>query len=208
METMRQEQTEDVLRTVGAGPEEAVYSSVPEKVRGRLPWLIVSAFIMVPAVLVVLQFEGLISQLAILAVLMPLIAALAGNAGHQSLAVTLRGLTLDEVRPGRVWPLLRRELTSGLVTGGGLGVAIMLLLGLLGESLPGAGWRLGIVAGAALMVSMAIGSLSGAVVPLVMRRCGVDPAQASAIFLVMITDAVSFATLLGFTFLTLHWVHA
>ena len=117
LETLRDEQTEDVQKIVGAGREEAVYSSVMQKMRGRSPWLIASLIFMIPAAYVVLQFEGMIKDLALLAVLMPVAAALAGNAGHQALAVTLRGLVLDEVRRGRVWPLLRRELTVGLFTG-------------------------------------------------------------------------------------------
>jgi magnesium transporter len=204
IDIIEEEQTEDVQKTVGAGAGEAVYSGIGEKLKGRMPWLIVSAVMMLPATYVVLGFESMIKEVALLAVFMPLIAALAGNAGHQALAVTLRGLVLDEVRPDRIFPLIRRELFVGIVTGATIGGAVALLLWLFGDS--ELETRLGIIFGCAMVVSMAIGTLTGASIPLLMKRVGADPAQASAIFLVMVTDAVAFSTLLGFAWLTLTWM--
>lgn len=204
IDIIEEEQTEDVQKTVGAGAGEAVYSGIGEKLKGRMPWLIVSAVMMLPATYVVLGFESMIKEVALLAVFMPLIAALAGNAGHQALAVTLRGIVLDEVRPDRIFPLIRRELFVGIVTGATIGGAVALLLWLFGES--ELETRLGIIFGCAMVVSMAIGTLTGASIPLLMKRVGADPAQASAIFLIMVTDAVAFSTLLGFAWFTLSWM--
>ena len=204
LETLREEQTEDVQKLVGAGREEAVYSSVVDKMRGRLPWLIASLIFMIPAAYVVLEFEGLIKELALLAVLMPVAAA--GNAGHQALAVTLRGLVLDEVRRGRVWPLLRRELTVGLLAGIGLGSLVGLAVWALSSVVPGASVQLGIVALCAMTLSMTVGTLAGTSIPLVMHKVGADPAQASAIILIMITDAVAFLSLLGISFALHMWL--
>ncbi len=204
IDIIEEEQTEDVQKTVGAGAGEAVYSGIGEKLRGRMPWLIVSAVMMLPATYVVLGFESMIKEVAILAVFMPLIAALAGNAGHQALAVTLRGIVLDEVRPDRIFPLIRRELFVGIVTGTTIGGVVALLLWLFGDG--ELDTRLGIIFGCAMAVSMAIGTLTGASIPLLMKRVGADPAQASAIFLIMITDTVAFTTLLGFAWLTLTWM--
>lgn len=206
LETLRDEQTEDVQKLVGAGREEAVYSSVMQKMRGRVPWLIASLIFMIPAAYVVLQFEGMIKDLALLAVLMPVAAALAGNAGHQALAVTLRGLVLDEVRRGRVWPLLRRELTVGLFTGLGLGILVGLFVWALSSVVQGASWQLGIVVLCAMTLSMSVGTLAGTSIPLVMKKVGADPAQASAIILIMITDAVAFLSLLGISFALHVWL--
>ena len=208
IDIIRAEQTEDVQRTVGAGAGEAVYSGLGEKLRGRFPWLFVNLFTTALAALVVMQFEDLIGQLAILAVLMPIIAAQAGNAGHQSLAVTLRGIVLDEVRQERVWPLVTRELIVGLLTGAALGLVVMVLIGLMAASpwLDGASWPLGAVAAFAMAVSTVAGTLAGVSIPLLMRRFGADPAMASAIFLIMITDAVAFATFLGTARLSAHWL--
>ena len=134
IDIIEEEQTEDVQKTVGAGAGEAVYSGVGEKLKGRMPWLIVSAVMMLPATYVVLGFESMIREVALLAVFMPLIAALAGNAGHQALAVTLRGIVLDEVRPDRIFPLIRRELFVGIITGATIGGAVALLLWIFGSS--------------------------------------------------------------------------
>ena len=204
IDIIEEEQTEDVQKTVGAGAGEAVYSGVGEKLKGRMPWLIVSAIMMLPATYVVLGFESMIKEVALLAVFMPLIAALAGNAGHQALAVTLRGIVLDEVRPDRIFPLMRRELIVGLVTGITIGGSVAILLWLFGDGELAS--RLGVIFACAMVVSMGVGTFTGAAIPLVMKRLGADPAQASAIFLIMITDAVAFSTLLGFAWIALRWM--
>ncbi|MDP6542034.1 MAG: magnesium transporter, partial [Phycisphaerales bacterium] len=191
IDIIEEEQTEDVQKSVGAGAGEAVYSGISEKLKGRMPWLIVSAFMMLPATIIVLHYESLIAEVALLAVFMPLIAALSGNAGHQALAVTLRGIVLDEVRRDRIWPLIRRELIVGVVAGVVLGGSAAGMLQLFGDSVLAT--RLGIIVAFAMLVSMAAGTLTGALIPLIMRRVGADPAQASAIFLVMVTDAVAFS---------------
>ncbi|MFK7960552.1 MAG: magnesium transporter [Phycisphaerales bacterium] len=208
IDTIREEQTEDVQSTVGAGKEEAVYSGVLEKYRGRAPWLILSLIMMVPSALVVKRFESLIGELAVLAVLMPIVAAVTGNAGHQALAVTLRGIILDEVRPGRVFPLVRRETIAGLLSGLTIGAALaggVMLVGLVDDRVS---WRVGAVAGIALACSILAGTSVGTCVPLAMRRVGFDPAQGGAIILIMITDAVAFATFLGLAWLTARWLLA
>jgi len=206
IEIIREEETEDAQRTVGAGAGEAVFSGVGEKLRGRFPWLVVSSLLSVPASLIVLHFEWLIADLAVLAGLMPMIAALTGNAGNQALAVTLRGIVLNEVRPDRVAPLIRREFGVGLLNGAMLGVLIGLGVLLLSLFVDGASWRLGVVVSIAMPFAMGIGTLSGALLPIVLRRLGADPAQSSVIFLIMITDATSFASFLGLAFVLHDWL--
>jgi magnesium transporter len=204
IDIIEEEQTEDVQKTVGAGAGEAVYSGLAEKLRGRMPWLIISALMMLPATYIVLRFESLIKEIALLAVFMPLIAALAGNAGHQALAVTLRGIVLDEVRRDRIFPLIRRELFVGLIAGITIGGIVASALWMFGDSQLAS--RLGVIFAMAMVTSMGVGTLTGAAIPLLMRRFGADPAQASAIFLVMVTDAVAFSTLLGFAAWSIHWM--
>jgi len=201
IDIIRDEQTEDVQKTVGAGAVEAVYSRVGEKFRGRFPWLAASLLLTGFAASAVILFGDLIAERPILAFLMPVIAAVVGNAGHQSLAVTLRGIVLDEVRRERVGPLIVREGLVGLFNGAALGLATFLILNL--PLVPGASWQLGLVAGISIMLAMVVGTLTGAGVPLVMRSLGIDPAQSSAIVLIMITDALSFTTLLSLSWLFL-----
>ncbi len=202
IDIIRDEQTEDVQRTVGAGAVEAVYSRLGEKFKGRFPWLGASLVMTCLAAIVVLFAHDMIARLPILAFLMALIAPLVGNAGHQALAVTLRGIVLDEVRRGRVWPLVAREGAVGLLSGLALGGLIFVGLALLGlgSSVAGASWQLGVVAAVSTTAAMTAGTLAGAAIPLLMRRVGADPAHASAIVLIMITDAVSFTILLGLSF--------
>ncbi len=201
IDIIRAEQTEDVQKTVGAGAGEAVYSGLGEKLRGRFPWLGASLIMTCLAAAVVLVFHEMIAEHTTLAYLLPVIAAVVGNAGHQALAVTLRGIVLDEVRRERVWPLVAREATVGLLSGAALGVVIFLFLNL--PIFPDASWQLGLVAGISITIAMTVGTLTGAGVPLVMRGLGIDPAQSSAIVLIMITDAVAFTTLLGLSFVLL-----
>ena len=209
IDTIRAETTEDAQLMVGAGREEAVTSTIAFKLRSRLPWLVVNLFTSAVAAMVVLQFEGLIAELAVLAVLMPLVANQAGNAGQQSLAVTLRGLVLDEVPHRGGFALLLREGGVGLVNGvccgvlvGGAIAAIELLSG------GGSAWRLGVVVAIAMSVALAVGCLAGAGIPILMRRAGADPATASTIFLTMVTDSLSFLSFLGLASALSGWIEA
>lgn len=203
---LQQEQTEDVQKVVGAGAEEAVYSTLSEKIKSRFPWLLVNLFTSTVAAIVVLQFDELISELAILAVLMPVIANQAGNAGQQSLAVTLRGIVLDQVRTRRVWPLLVREAAVGAFNGLVGGVLVGLGLGLFSTLVKGASWQLGLVAAIAMAVSLALGCFVGSSMPILMRRLGFDPATGSTIFLTMTTDTISFFTFLSLAQLLSGWL--
>ena len=207
IDIIQREQTEDVQRTVGAGAGEAVYSSVRDKFRGRFPWLVVNLFTSMLAAMVVLHFEGLIDELAILAVLMPIIANQAGNAGQQALAVTLRGIVMDEVRTGRIGPLLLREAGVGAINGLMAGSIIGVVLALLGMlRVSDASWELGIVAAISMSIALSVGCFAGAAMPLLMRKRGHDPAHGSSIFLTMITDSMSFFTFLGCASALWHWI--
>jgi len=208
IDIIRDEQTEDGQRSVGAGKGEAVYSGVVQKFRGRFPWLAMSVLMMIPSALVVRRFEGLIDELAILAVLMPVVAAGTGNAGHQALAVTLRGIVLDEVRPGRVLPLIRRETVAGLCNGLAVGAILALGVTVMGLIDDRVSWRVGAVAGAAISGSIVAGTAAGTAIPMLMRRLGFDPAQSAAILLIMITDAVAFAAFLGLAWALFPWLAA
>ncbi|MCB9846826.1 MAG: magnesium transporter [Phycisphaeraceae bacterium] len=207
VDIIRAEHTEDAYKQVGAGVGEAVYSPLRKKIRSRLPWLLLNLVTAAVAAVVVFQFEDLIGRIAILAVLMPMIANQAGNAGQQSLAVTLRGLVLGEVSKERVAPLLVRETLLGLTTGFVTGAAMAMVIyvstsaGVL-EMNP----RVGLVAMGAMTGALAVGCLIGAGIPLLMDRLGLDPATASSIFLTMLTDTAAFAAFLGLAFLFQSWL--
>jgi len=205
IDIIRAEGTEDAQRMVGAGKEEGAYSTVIQKLRGRFVWLVINLLTCAVGAVVVLQFEGMIRELAFLAVLMPVIANQSGTAGQQSLAVTLRGIVLDQLLPRHTSTHIRRELTAGLINGvlcgmlfGGF-VAVFKIMN--GES-----WHIGIVIAISMSTTMMIGCATGSAMPLIMRRLGFDPATASTIFLTMVTDSMSFFIFLGIASLVGQWI--
>jgi len=208
------ETTEDALKQVGAGSDEQVISSVKAKLKGRLPWLAVNLGTASMAAAAVLPFQDAIELLPVAAVIFPIIANQSGNTGFQSLAVTLRGIVLGEIRKDRIRPLLMRELLFGLIAGHIIGLVVFILINLLGMFdrsadiglFAGFDWRLGLIAGAAMNGVMIFGCVVGTAVPLIMKRLGADPAAASSIFVIMLTDMVSFATFLGLVFFLRDWL--
>jgi len=207
IDIIRAEHTEDTYKQVGAGMGEAVYSPIRVKIRSRLPWMLLNLLTASFAAIVVLQFTGLIAEIAILAVLMPVIANEAGNAGQQSLAVTLRGLVLGDVSKERVAPLLLREMGLGLIAGFITGGALALVIALLSTSgIIDTDPRVGLIAMIAMTGALGFGCLIGSGIPILMSRVGFDPATASTIFLTMLTDTTSFAAFLGLAFLSQSWL--
>lgn len=207
IDIIRAEHTEDTFKQVGAGKAESVYAPVRIKLRGRVPWLLVNlATTQIPAVIVI-AFSSVIDSITLLAAVMGMIANQSGNAGQQSLAVTLRGLVLGEVRPERVAPLVVREVIVGVVSGAVTGLIVAgLMLALRSAGWIEADWRLGLIVALAMTGAVSIGCLTGAVMPILMKRMGFDPATASTIFLTTVTDAISFLSLLGLAWLLKGWL--
>ncbi len=196
------EATEDAYKQVGAGEAEAVYSTTLDKLKGRTPWLLVNLLVAQLGSAVLLAYEGLINAIPVVAIVYPIIANQSGNSGHQSMAITLRGLVLGEVRRERVWPLVRREIAFGAVTGLLIGVILGLGAALIAPLIPTLAdyqinwWWLGAVSGLAMAGALTVSCLVGTGVPMMMDRLGFDPATASSIFVTMLTDAISYATFL------------
>ncbi len=189
---LRSETSEDMATMVGASADERALSPALFAVRKRLPWLqinLVTAFL---AAAVVGSFEGLIAKFTALAVLLPVVAGQSGNAGAQALAVTMRGLVLREISL-RHWPrVVLKEALTGLVNG--IAVAATTAIGVYVWS-RSIGLVLIIVI--AMLVSMVAAGLTGALVPIGLRRMGQDPATASSIILTTVTDVTGFFSFLG-----------
>lgn len=200
------EATEDAYKQVGAGESEAVYSSVMDKLRGRTPWLMANLLMAQLGSAVLLIFTDLIEAIPVVAVVYPIIANQSGNSGHQSMAITLRGLVLGEVRRERVWPLVRREMAFGAITGLLIGMVFGIAAALLAPLVPTLAayeidwWWLGAASGLAMAGALTVSCLVGTGVPMLMDRLGFDPATASSIFVTMLTDAISYATFLVLVF--------
>ncbi len=206
IDSIRAESTEDAQLMVGAGREEMVFSPPLEKLKSRLPWLVVNLLTSSVAAIVVLQFENLIAEIVVLAVLMHVIANQSGNAGQQSLAVTLRGIVLDQVRPNLAARLILREGAVGFINGIIAGILVGSVVTALQIYSGDGSWRLGAVIGISMTCSLTIGTLTGAGLPLLMKKFGFDPATASTIFLTMVTDSASFFIFLGLAATLSNWI--
>lgn len=184
--------TVDLQKMVGAGKDERGLSTVGFAVRRRLPWLQINLVTAFAAAAVVGAFESTIAEITALAVLLPVVAGQSGNSGMQALAVTMRGLALREVRLNH-WPrLLVKEAGVGILNGLAVAATTMAAVYLWSRS-PG----LTAVIGIAMVVSMVIAGISGALVPVLLKAAKQDPAQSSSIVLTTVTDVMGFLTFLG-----------
>lgn len=208
LEAVQLEAFEDLQTMVGAGADERALSPLRVVIGSRLPWLYVNLLTAFMAAAVVGMFEDIIAQVAALAVLMPVAAGQGGNTGSQSLAVVMRGIALREIIPGVKKRVVRKELLGGLINGVAIAVvtaaAVFGWRMLTGDSLV-ACTGLALVIGLSMVVNMAIAAFSGAVIPLLLKAVGRDPAQSASIFLTTVTDIVGFGSFLGFAVLFSGW---
>ncbi|MBY6004881.1 magnesium transporter [Salipiger bermudensis] len=192
MAVLDEEHEEDILRLAGVGEESRLSDTVLETTKQRLPWLAVNLMTAILASIVIAQFEDVIAQVVALAVLMPIVASMGGNAGTQSLTVAVRALATKDLTGSNVWRIIRREGTVGLVNG----AAFALVMGVL-EYLWFGSAVLGMVIAAAMVINMLVAGLAGIMIPVVLDRLKIDPALASGTFVTTVTDVVGFFAFLG-----------
>jgi magnesium transporter len=203
MDVIEQGATADTQQMFGAGADEHLDSPWLFSVRKRLPWLAVNLVLAALGASVVGFFEGTIGAWAVLAMYMPVVAGMGGNASAQAMAVAIRGIAVGEADRMSLRRVVRREVkvgvASGLVTGAAAAaVATFLHFG----DAP----LLGALVALSLLVNHAVACAWGAAVPLVMKSLGFDPAQSATIFTTALTDMVGFFTLLGLATLSLRWL--
>ena len=191
MEVAAQAADEDARRMAGVG-DERLTDSVQRIVRPRISWLVVNLFTAMVAAGVIKMFDATIEQMVALAVLMPIVASLGGNAGAQTMTVTVRALATENLGSANASRVILREAVVGLFNGLVFGV----LLGVVALIWFGIG-KLGLVIGVAMLINMMAAALSGILIPLVLDRLKFDPAVASAVFVTTITDVVGFFAFLG-----------
>ena len=188
----KQEATGDLQAMFGAGRDERALSKASFAIRKRLPWLEINLATAFLAAAVVGLFEDTIARITALAVFLPVVAGQSGNTGSQALAVTMRGLALREVRTRHWFRIARKEVAVGFVNGVAVAVTTSLAAYLWMRSL-----GLSVVIGIAMILSMVIAGLAGAVIPVILKAFGQDPAQSSSIILTTVTDVVGFMSFLG-----------
>ncbi|ASM71465.1 MULTISPECIES: magnesium transporter [Roseobacteraceae] len=191
MAVLDEEHEEDIMRLAGVG-EGSLSDRVVETTKRRMPWLAVNLVTSIAASLVIAQFEMAIAQIVALAVLMPIVASMGGNAGTQSLTVAVRAIATKDLTGSNVWRVIRREVLVGLVNGI-LFAVVMGVVGLIWFGSP----ALGYVIAAAMVVNMVVAGFAGTVIPVILDRVGVDPALASGAFVTTVTDVVGFFAFLG-----------
>ncbi|MCB2134464.1 MAG: magnesium transporter [Rhodobacteraceae bacterium] len=191
MAVLDEEHEEDIMRLAGVG-EGSLADSVVETVQQRLPWLAVNLVTAIVASIVIAQFEGILVQIVALAVLMPIVASMGGNAGTQSLTVAVRAIATRDLTGSNLWRVVRREALVGLLNGI-VFAAVMGFVGWYWFSAP----MIGVVLAAAMVINLLVAGLAGILIPVALERTGVDPALASGAFVTTVTDVVGFLAFLG-----------
>ena len=183
---------------VGVEKEERLSTPLLRSLRYRHPWLQVNLLTCFVAAAVVGFFQGTLDRLVLLAVFLPVLAGQSGNTGCQALAVALRGMTLGDVKAGEERRLVIKEgllgLFNGMLVGISAGAGMWVYARMNHNPNPG---TLACVVWIAMTFSCVVSGLSGALIPLLLRKCGADPATASSIFLTTATDVISMGTFLG-----------
>lgn len=191
VDVITEEADEDIKLLAGVGDED-VSDTTLDTVRSRAPWLLVNLFTAVMVSLIIGLFNATIEQMVALAVLMPIVASMGGNAGAQTMTVTVRALAMRELEGGRLKRLIRREMVVGFVNG----VIFAILIGLV-TWLRYANLQLGIVIAMAMIINLVVAGTVGILIPLTLDKFKADPAIASAVFVTTVTDVVGFFAFLG-----------
>lgn len=192
IDVITEEATEDMYLMAGLAGEETVFSPIQMSAMRRIPWLLVNLVTLFLAGAIIASFEGTIERAAALAVFMPIIAGVGGNAGIQTITIVVRGMTLGEVAPGDAQRILVKEVALGVIRGLLFGVLIGAIAYLWKDA-----WAWGLVVGVAMMLNMLVAGVLGAVIPLGLKALRQDPASASSVFLTASTDILGFLFLLG-----------
>jgi magnesium transporter len=202
IDVIKDEATEDVYRLAGVAGDDRVFTKASESLRKRLPWLLVNLVTAFLAASVVAFFQPTIALLPILAVLMPVVAGMGGNAATQTLTVIVRGIALGEL----TWSNTRKALLKEAAVGIGNGIACGIVSGVVVLLFKGDG-VLGLVLGLAMVVNMFIAATAGTLIPLSLRALKVDPALASSVFITTLTDMFGFFSFLGLATLFIRYLH-
>ena len=201
IDVIKDEATEDIYRLAGVSGDERVFTPPGESLRMRLPWLVVNLGTAFLAAAVVGLFEGAIGKVTALAIFMPIVAGMGGNAATQTLTVIVRGLALGELTWANARKALVKELTVGLANGIATGT-IAAGVAILFRGSP----MIGLLLGAAMVINLLVAASAGTLIPLGLKALKVDPALASAVFITTFTDVAGFATFLGLATLFLRYL--
>ncbi|WP_103332657.1 magnesium transporter [Pseudotabrizicola formosa] len=192
MNVLDEEHQEDMLRMAGVDDEATLADTVWEATKGRALWLFVNLLTAILASVVISAFAETIEQMVALAVLMPIVASMGGNAGTQSMTVAVRALATRDLTPRNAARVIRREVAVGAINGAVFGLLMALVAGV---------WfgvpMLAAVIGLAMVLTLVAAAFGGIAIPMALERAGIDPALASGPFVTTVTDVVGFFAFLG-----------
>ena len=193
LEVINEEAGEDILRLGGVVADETVTDTVFEAFRGRFAWLLINLGTAILASLVIGAFGASIEKMVALAILMPIVASMGGNAGTQTLTIAVRGIATRELVALNSRRIILRELGIGLING----LLFAVIIGLVGAVWFNDIWLGGVLA-LSMIVTLVVAALAGILIPIGLDRIGVDPAVASSVFVTTVTDVIGFLAFLGF----------
>ena len=197
IDVIDEEAEEDLMALAGVS-DASIRTTIVETLRGRASWLMVNLMTAVLASIVIGMFEQTIEKIVALAVLMPIVASMGGNAGTQTVTVAVRAIAMREFSPKTAITFGMRELFVGILNG----VVFALIAGALSYV-----WfrqiDISIILGVAMLINLLVAAISGTLIPLILLRTGIDPAVASSVFITTITDVIGFFVFLGLAALLL-----
>ncbi|MBI2834954.1 MAG: magnesium transporter [Acidobacteria bacterium] len=200
IDVIKDEATEDLYRLAGLASDERVFTPPVESLRKRLPWLVINLGTAFLAASVVAVFQGVISKWVALAVFMPIVAGMGGNAATQTLTVIVRGIALGEL----TWSNSRKALLKEAVVGLGNGLTMGMVAAVVAWLMMGDP-RIGVLLAVAMVINLFVAATAGTLIPLGLRALKVDPALASAVFITTFTDVCGFFSFLGLAALFLRY---
>lgn len=198
VDVIQEEAEEDLMRLGGVGDEE-LSDSIASTSRSRVPWLTVNLFTAFLSATVISLFDASIQQIVALAILMPTVAGMGGNAGSQTMTVTVRALATRNLDIHNAWRIVRREAGVGLLNGLLFGTLVGCVAGVWFQDINISG-----IIATAMLINMTAAALAGILIPLLLDRFGADPAVSSAVFVTAVTDTTGFFAFLG---LATWWFH-
>lgn len=192
LQALHQRESSSLYDFAGVRSEESVFDPVRSKVKSRYKWLIINLGTAFLASFTVGLFGETISKYVLLAVYMPIVAGMGGNAATQTLAIMVRGITLQQISLATAWRTLRNELGASMINGLINGIIVSAII-----ILKDGDWLIGLILAFAMIINLIIAAIFGTLVPLIMKKLGKDPATSATIFITTATDIFGFLAFLG-----------
>ena len=198
VDVIREQAEHDFMAAAGLKEDEDIFAPVAKTTQNRTIWLAINLLTALLGSWVIGQFEGSIQQLVALAVLMPIVASMGGNAGTQTLTVVIRGMSTGTISHGNIFNVLKKETLVGILNGLIWAVVISIIAAIWYHNI-----ELGLVIAAAMIANLVMGAIAGVCIPIFLEKLNIDPALAGGVALTTVTDVVGYFSVLGLATLIL-----